>query len=115
MDKYVFCDASFSKEKETGICGYRNNDRIYYEILDATNSTNCENYAFELAKKNFNKENFIFCVDCLDTYAIGLQEGYQMLKLRGHMRNVDKTELDLHFSCLDKVLRKVLRQVIKNR
>jgi len=116
----VYTDASYSKELGGSVIGYKIDDQaIHTEFISDIKNTQAELLAI---KK---------CISLTTKYRIGciirihtdcqkaLQETYPpnvvMIKMSGHMKRADMDEDQKIFSMVDRLTRKTLRSLLKDK
>jgi len=139
MSNIVECYTDASYSPQTGLCvvGYKiGNHNIITECLTCIKNTQAELYAVEKCIeicKNFYSKNTCFSQNGIDNDNISisiiiytdcqraLQNNYNnknikvnLIKLDGHKKGSLKNDKDKIFSLVDKKVRKVLRENVKN-
>jgi ribonuclease HI len=125
MSNIIECYTDASYSPQTGLCvvGYKiGNHNIVTECLTNTKNTQAELYAVEKCIEICNNVygfdiNIIIYTDCQRA----MQNNYStndikvnLIKLDGHKKGVLKSDKDKIFSLVDKKVRKVLRENVRN-
>jgi hypothetical protein len=121
MDSIDLCsDASYHPQTKIAVCGYLHDNQIISQIVTQTKNIDAEIIAFQMAvqfaqEKKYPLDRCRFLVDCQKVMSIGLEHGYNMVKIKGHEPSSQRCPLGLQFSKLDRALRKSLRLLLKNQ